>query len=58
MTTTGPRLAVLDYGIGNLRSAEKALQRQGANARLTADPAEIEANRDDWTQRWTEIVLG
>jgi len=31
-------LAVLDYGIGNLRSAQKALQRVGADARLTADP--------------------
>src|SRR5690606_14931362 len=29
--------AVLDYGIGNLRSAEKALQHVGADARLTAD---------------------
>jgi glutamine amidotransferase len=28
---------VLDYGIGNLRSAEKALQRVGADARLTDD---------------------
>ena len=33
-----PLIAVLDYGIGNLRSAQKALQRQGADARLTADP--------------------
>jgi glutamine amidotransferase len=31
-------IAVLDYGIGNLRSAQKALQRVGADARLTADP--------------------
>ncbi|HZA00104.1 MAG TPA: imidazole glycerol phosphate synthase subunit HisH [Acidimicrobiales bacterium] len=31
-------IAVLDYGIGNLRSAEKALQRVGADARLTSDP--------------------
>jgi len=30
-------LAVLDYGIGNLRSAQKALERVGADARLTAD---------------------
>lgn len=37
------RLAVLDYGIGNLRSATKALERVGADARLTADPAEVEA---------------
>jgi glutamine amidotransferase len=33
-----PAIAVLDYGIGNLRSAEKALQRLGADARLVADP--------------------
>ncbi|MCU4183627.1 imidazole glycerol phosphate synthase subunit HisH [Acidiferrimicrobium sp. IK] len=31
-------IAVLDYGIGNLRSAEKALQHVGADAALTADP--------------------
>ena len=33
-------IAVLDYGIGNLRSAEKALQHVGADARLVTDPAE------------------
>jgi len=33
-------IAVLDYGIGDLPSAEKALQRVGADARLVADPAE------------------
>ncbi len=32
-------LAVLDYGIGNLRSAQKALQHLGADARLVSDPA-------------------
>jgi glutamine amidotransferase len=31
-------IAVLDYGIGNLRSAEKALQHLGADARLVTDP--------------------
>ena len=30
-------IAVLDYGIGNLRSAQKALQHVGADARLTRD---------------------
>jgi glutamine amidotransferase len=34
-------LAVLDYGIGNLRSAQKALEHVGADARLTADPGLI-----------------
>ena len=37
------KVAVLDYGIGNLRSAQKALEHVGADARLTADLAEIEA---------------
>ena len=35
--TEQPLIAVLDYGIGNLRSAQKALQRCGADARLTVD---------------------
>lgn len=34
---TGPLVAVLDYGIGNLSSAQKALVRSGADARLTRD---------------------
>jgi len=34
-------IAVLDYGIGNLRSAAKALERVGADAQLTADPGLI-----------------
>ncbi|HXQ60197.1 MAG TPA: imidazole glycerol phosphate synthase subunit HisH [Acidimicrobiales bacterium] len=33
-------IAVLDYGIGNLRSAEKALVHLGAEARLVTDPDE------------------
>ena len=32
-----PLVAVLDYEIGNLRSAQKALEHVGADARLTAD---------------------
>ena len=36
-------IAVLDYGIGNLRSAQKALQNVGTEAVLTADPAVIES---------------
>jgi imidazole glycerol-phosphate synthase subunit HisH len=34
-------IAVLDYGIGNLRSAAKALERVGADVQLTADPEVI-----------------
>jgi glutamine amidotransferase len=34
-------VAVLDYGIGNLRSAERALRHVGAPARLVEDPDEV-----------------
>jgi imidazole glycerol-phosphate synthase subunit HisH len=37
-----PRIAVVDYGIGNLRSAEKALQHLGADAALSSDTRVIE----------------
>ncbi|MHB1583137.1 MAG: imidazole glycerol phosphate synthase subunit HisH [Acidimicrobiales bacterium] len=43
MTTAGPSIAVLDYGIGNLRSAEKALEAVGAPARLESDPERADA---------------
>jgi imidazole glycerol-phosphate synthase subunit HisH len=36
-----PLIAVLDYGIGNLRSAERALEHCGGDARLTSDPGLI-----------------
>ncbi len=38
---TRPLVAVVDYGIGNLHSAQKALARMGADARLTDDAALI-----------------
>ena len=41
--TGAPRIAVLDYGIGNLRSAEKALQHVGAAARLVDDARTVAA---------------
>lgn len=37
------KLAVLDYGIGNLASACKAFEHLGAGARLSADATEIAA---------------
>lgn len=42
---TRPLLAVIDYGIGNLHSAQKSLEVCGADARLTADP-ELIASAD------------
>ncbi len=35
------RVAVVDYGLGNLRSVSRGLERAGAVVRLTADPDEI-----------------
>jgi len=35
------RIAVIDYGMGNRRSVEKALEHVGAEARITADHGEL-----------------
>ena len=40
---TRPKLAILDYGIGNVHSAHKAFEHVGADAALTTDPDEIAA---------------
>ena len=42
-------IAVVDYGMGNLRSVSKALEHLGAEARVTSDPQEI--------ARATKLVL-
>jgi glutamine amidotransferase len=34
-------IAVVDYGMGNLRSVQKALLRAGGEAAITADPADL-----------------
>ena len=36
-----PRIAVVDFGAGNLRSVAKALERSGLIADITADPAAV-----------------
>jgi glutamine amidotransferase len=36
-------IAVVDHGLGNLRSVQKALEHVGYPARLTRDPKEVEA---------------
>jgi glutamine amidotransferase len=43
MSATGPRIAVVDYGMGNRRSVEKALALVGARVRVTRDHAQIAA---------------
>jgi glutamine amidotransferase len=40
MTT---RIAILDYGVGNLRSVEKALEHIGATATITGDHEDVRA---------------
>ena len=37
------RIAILDYGMGNLRSVEKALERVGAEAEITANRSRAES---------------
>ncbi len=34
-------IAIIDYGMGNLRSVEKALQRAGAKVKVTSKPADV-----------------
>jgi glutamine amidotransferase len=36
-------VAILDYGMGNLHSAEKGLQKVGVNAVITSDPGVVRA---------------
>jgi glutamine amidotransferase len=38
-----PRVAVIDYGAGNLRSIRRALEAAGAEVTITDDPAQIAA---------------
>ena len=37
------RIAILDYGMGNLRSVEKALEHVGVTATITSDAGEVRA---------------
>ena len=37
------RVVILDYGSGNLRSAQRALERVGAQVEVTADPTAVAA---------------
>jgi glutamine amidotransferase len=38
-------IAIVDYGMGNLRSVQKALERTGREAVVTRDPAQIHSAR-------------
>lgn len=41
--TASARIAIVDYGVGNRRSVEKALAHAGVEAEVTADPDRIRA---------------
>jgi glutamine amidotransferase len=38
---SGPIIAVLDYGMGNLHSVSRAIARVGGNAMVTGDPSRV-----------------
>jgi glutamine amidotransferase len=40
-SASGPRIAIVDYDMGNRRSVEKALQHVGAKAEITRDPSSL-----------------
>lgn len=49
------RIAIIDYGSGNLRSAQKAFERSGREANISAD---IKLTSDaDWVSKADRIVL-
>ncbi|RIL06529.1 MAG: imidazole glycerol phosphate synthase subunit HisH [Proteobacteria bacterium] len=41
MPASAPRVALVDYGAGNLRSVAKALERSGMSVDVTSDPSAI-----------------
>jgi glutamine amidotransferase len=41
--TSKPQIAVVDYGMGNRRSVQKALEHVGAGATITRDPGRLQA---------------
>jgi glutamine amidotransferase len=41
MTRAKPRIAVIDYGMGNLRSVARAVATTGAEVRIVTTPAEL-----------------
>jgi glutamine amidotransferase len=40
--TRGPAIVIVDYGVGNLRSVQKALERVGAGAAIRSEPAALD----------------
>jgi ABC-type uncharacterized transport system YnjBCD ATPase subunit len=38
-------IAIVNYGMGNLRSVQKALEHLGATTHITSDPADLHAAR-------------
>lgn len=45
MTRAGEEVVVVDYGMGNLRSVQRALERIGARPRITAEADDLRAAR-------------
>ncbi len=41
--SAAPRVGVIDYGMGNRRSVQKAIERAGAKVTVTADHGELDA---------------
>jgi imidazole glycerol-phosphate synthase subunit HisH len=39
----GPQIAIIDYGMGNLRSVQKGFEKVGCQATITSDPAVVSA---------------
>ena len=45
-------IAIIDYGMGNLRSVQKAFEKVGHEALVTCDPAEVRGRRRWCCRAW------
>jgi glutamine amidotransferase len=45
-------IAIVNYGMGNLRSVQKALEHLGATTHITSDPADLHTADASCCQGW------
>ena len=50
-------IAIIDYGMGNLRSVQKALEKVGAKTLITQNPAEIKSADVEITAQKESLIV-
>ena len=44
-TVNTPSMVIVDYGMGNLRSVQKGLEKVGVNAAISSNPEDVNKDR-------------